>query len=73
LLLNYQIFLETNGGRTIRNEPEYVHEACEKSLKRLGIETIDLFYCHRFNGKVPVEDVVGAMAELVKYVEPQKL
>jgi aryl-alcohol dehydrogenase-like predicted oxidoreductase len=43
-----------------------VHKACDKSLKRLGIPTIDLYYCHRFNGAVPVEDVVGAMAELVK-------
>ena len=38
------------------------------SLKRLGIDCIDLYYCHRLNGKVPVEDVVGAMAELVKWV-----
>jgi aryl-alcohol dehydrogenase-like predicted oxidoreductase len=71
-----QIFLATkfgnfwlpDGTRIIRNEPEYVHEACEKNPKRLGIETIDLYYCRRLNGKVPVEDVVGAMAELVKYL-----
>jgi len=69
-----EIFLATkfanvwlpDGSRTIKNDPEYVREACEKSLKRLGIEAIDLYYCHRFSGKVPVEDIVGAMAELVK-------
>ena len=49
-----------------RNEPEYVKEACAKSLKRLGVDHIDLYYCHRFSGKTPVEDTVGAMAELVK-------
>ena len=42
-----------------------MHEACTKSLARLGVPTIDLYYCHRFSGTVPVEDVVGAMAELV--------
>ncbi|KAK5456099.1 hypothetical protein LTS15_005418 [Exophiala xenobiotica] len=55
-----------DGSRSIRNDPEYVKAACEKSLKRLGIKTIDLYYCHRLNGQVPVEDMVGAMAELVK-------
>ena len=52
----------------MRNEPEYIREACEKSLKRLGIDTIDLYYCHRFSGKVPVEDVIETMAELKKYI-----
>ena len=46
--------------------PEYVKEACEKSLKRLGIETIDLYYQHRPDPKVPVEESVGAMKELVQ-------
>ncbi len=40
--------------------------AVEKSLKRLGIETIDLYYAHRIDPNVPVEDMVGAMADLVK-------
>ena len=68
-----QIFLVTkfgnavvDGQRTIRNEPAYVKEACAKSLQRLGVDHIDLYYCHRFNGEVPVEDVVGAMKELVQ-------
>lgn len=46
--------------------PAYMREAVEKSLKRLNIETIDLYYAHRIDPKVPVEETVGAMAELVK-------
>jgi aryl-alcohol dehydrogenase-like predicted oxidoreductase len=46
--------------------PAYLKQAVEKSLKRLGIETIDLYYAHRIDPKVPVEEMVGAMAELVK-------
>lgn len=45
--------------------PEYVKQACEKSLKRLGCDTIDLYYQHRPDPNVPVEDSVGAMKELV--------
>ena len=52
--------------RRIDNTPAYVQSACEASLKRLGVETIDLYYCHRRNPGVPVEDMVGAMAQLVK-------
>ena len=53
------------GSRRIDNSPAYVRQACDASLKRLGIETIDLYYCHRRDPAVPVEDMVGAMAELV--------
>jgi aryl-alcohol dehydrogenase-like predicted oxidoreductase len=52
--------------RTIDGRPEYVREACEGSLKRLGIECIDLYYQHRVDTNVPIEDTVGAMAELVR-------
>jgi aryl-alcohol dehydrogenase-like predicted oxidoreductase len=45
--------------------PEYVRSSCEDSLKRLGIDTIDLYYQHRVDPKVPIEETVGAMAELV--------
>jgi aryl-alcohol dehydrogenase-like predicted oxidoreductase len=45
--------------------PEYVRQACEASLQRLGVETIDLYYLHRVDPKVPIEETVGAMAELV--------
>ncbi|WP_291911709.1 aldo/keto reductase [Chitinophaga sp. CB10] len=46
--------------------PKYLKQACEASLKRLGTDVIDLYYAHRIDDKVPVEDMVGAMAELVK-------
>src|SRR5882724_9519399 len=52
--------------RTIDGRPEYVREACEASLKRLGIECIDLYYQHRVDANVPIEETVGAMAELVR-------
>lgn len=51
--------------RRIDNSPAYIRAACEASLKRLGVERIDLYYCHRRNPDVPIEDVVGAMADLV--------
>ena len=52
------------GGREINSSPEYCKEACAKSLKRLGIDQIDLYYCHRLDGKTPIERTVKAMAEL---------
>jgi aryl-alcohol dehydrogenase-like predicted oxidoreductase len=53
-------FLGVNG------RPEYVQEACEASLKRLNLATIDLFYLHRVDTNVPIEDTVGAMARLIE-------
>lgn len=50
----------------VDGRPEYVKAACDKSLQRLGIDCIDLYYQHRVDPKVPIEDTVGAMAELVK-------
>jgi aryl-alcohol dehydrogenase-like predicted oxidoreductase len=52
--------------RKIDGRPEYVRSACEASLQRLGVETIDLYYLHRVDPLVPIEDTVGAMAELVR-------
>ena len=52
--------------RTINGRPEYVRAACDASLKRLGVETIDLYYQHRVDPSVPIEDTVGAMADLVR-------
>ncbi|NJP90482.1 aldo/keto reductase [Nonomuraea sp. FMUSA5-5] len=52
--------------RTIENSPEYIRAACDASLQRLGIDHIDLYYMHRRNPDVPVEESVGAMAELVE-------
>ncbi len=52
--------------RSINGRPEYVRQACEGSLKRLGVETIDLYYQHRVDASTPIEDTVGAMADLVR-------
>jgi len=50
----------------INGSPEYVRRACDASLTRLGVDTIDLYYQHRVDTTVPIEDTVGAMAELVR-------
>jgi aryl-alcohol dehydrogenase-like predicted oxidoreductase len=50
----------------IDGSPEYVHKACDASLKRLGVDHIDLYYQHRVDTKVPIEETVGAMAGLVR-------
>lgn len=52
--------------RGINGRPEYVKKACEASLKRLGIEAIDLYYLHRIDPDTPIEDTVGAMKRLVE-------
>jgi aryl-alcohol dehydrogenase-like predicted oxidoreductase len=54
-----------DGSLTVKGEPDYVRAACEASLKRLGIETIDLYYQHRVDPKMPIEETVGAMSRLV--------
>lgn len=51
--------------RSINGRPEYVKQACDGSLKRLGVEYIDLYYQHRVDANVPIEETVGAMKELV--------
>lgn len=50
----------------IRGDPEYVRQACDASLKRLGVDHIDLYYQHRVDPNTPIEETVGAMAELVR-------
>jgi aryl-alcohol dehydrogenase-like predicted oxidoreductase len=57
---------EDSGFRGINGSPEYVHQSCNASLERLGIDYIDLYYLHRVDPKVPIEETVGAMAELVQ-------
>ncbi len=52
--------------RGVNGRPEYVLQACDASLKRLGVDHIDLYYQHRVDPTVPIEDTVGAMAQLVK-------
>lgn len=62
----FALELHSDGRQTINSDPEYVETACEKSLQRLGLETIDLYYCHRVDGKTPIEKTVQAMIELKK-------
>jgi aryl-alcohol dehydrogenase-like predicted oxidoreductase len=68
-----EVFLATKFGNVrgpngeflgVRGDPEYVRSACEGSLRRLGVETIDLYYQHRVDTTVPIEDTVGEMARL---------
>jgi aryl-alcohol dehydrogenase-like predicted oxidoreductase len=57
-----------NGERLgVRGDPEYIRQACDASLERLGVEYIDLYYQHRVDPKVAIEETVGAMAELVQH------
>jgi aryl-alcohol dehydrogenase-like predicted oxidoreductase len=67
-----EVFLATKfgnlggrGGKVADGRPEYVLAACDLSLKRLGVDVIDLYYQHRIDPTVPIEDTVGAMAQLV--------
>lgn len=72
--LRDKVILATKFGQTqnpggpngVNGRPEYVQLACEASLKRLGVEMIDLYYQHRVDPSVPIEDTVGAMARLVE-------
>src|SRR3954451_22083701 len=50
----------------VRGDPPYVRDCCDASLKRLGVEVIDLYYQHRVDPKTPIEETVGAMADLVR-------
>ena len=54
------------GARGVNGRPEYVRSCCEASLRRLGVDTIDLYYLHRVDPNTPIEETVGAMAQLVK-------
>ena len=72
--LRDKVVLATKFGQTqnpggpngVNGRPDYVRSACEASLKRLGVEVIDLYYQHRVDPDVPIEDTVGAMADLVR-------
>jgi aryl-alcohol dehydrogenase-like predicted oxidoreductase len=63
----FGIVRDADGGfGGINGSPEYVQKACEGSLKRLGVDTIDLYYLHRVDPATPIEDTVGAMSRLVE-------
>jgi aryl-alcohol dehydrogenase-like predicted oxidoreductase len=59
-------FVRGSSNRAIDGSPAYVRRACDESLKRLGVDHIDLYYQHRVDPTVPIEDTVGAMADLVR-------
>ena len=61
-----QVKNPSGGGNLVNGRPEYVQEACEASLKRLGLDVIDLYYQHRMDPSVPIEETVGAMARLIE-------
>jgi len=65
LATKFGIKLDTWPARSTDGRPEYVHAACDASLRRLGIDHIDLYYQHRADPNIPIEETVGAMAELV--------
>lgn len=50
----------------VRGDPDYVRKSCDASLRRLGVDVIDLYYQHRVDTKIPIEETIGAMAELVE-------
>ena len=67
LATKFGFVLSNDGNQSdIDGSPRYVQSACEASLSRLGVEIIDLYYLHRVDPRVPIEDTVGAMSELVK-------
>jgi aryl-alcohol dehydrogenase-like predicted oxidoreductase len=62
-----------DGSNAVDGRPEYVLQACEASLRRLGTDVIDLYYIHRVDSSVPIEDTVGALARLVEQGKVQHL
>ena len=67
LATKFGIVRDGDGGfGGINGSPEYVSEACEGSLRRLGVDTIDLYYLHRVDPATPIEDTDGAMSRLVE-------
>jgi aryl-alcohol dehydrogenase-like predicted oxidoreductase len=73
LATKFPIVRGADGSMQISGKPEYVQRACEASLKRLGIDTIDLYYQHRVDPSVAIEDTVGAMAKLVEQGKVRQL
>ena len=61
-----QVKNPAGGGNLVNGRPEYVAQACDASLKRLGLDVIDLYYQHRIDPSVPIEETVGAMSRLVE-------
>ena len=70
LATKFANYVAPDGTRSVRNEPEYIHAAIDKSLKRLGLPSVDLYYCHRMQSSIPVE---VTMRELVKLQQAGKI
>lgn len=66
LATKFAIFLLPDGTRAIRGDAQYVREQIEISLQRLGLDYVDLYYAHRIDSKVPIEETMGALKELVE-------
>lgn len=66
LCTKFGLLRQGEGPFTFRSDPEYIKTACERSLQRLGVDTIDLYYCHRVDGVTPIEKTIRAMVELKK-------
>ncbi|KAL2919988.1 hypothetical protein HK105_200054 [Polyrhizophydium stewartii] len=66
LCTKFALYRDPQAGFGVSGKPEYVRKACEASLQRLGVDSIDLYYQHRVDPSTPIEETVAAMAELVK-------
>jgi aryl-alcohol dehydrogenase-like predicted oxidoreductase len=66
LATKFGIVSEEQSGRSVDGRPEHVYACCDASLRQLGVDHIDLYYLHRVDPRVPIEETVGAMAELVR-------
>jgi aryl-alcohol dehydrogenase-like predicted oxidoreductase len=66
LATKFGIVREAGAARGVNGSPDYVRASCDASLKRLGVDYIDLYYQHRVDPKVPIEETVGAMSQLVR-------
>ncbi len=66
LATKFALSVSDRGGLEINGHPDYVRTCCDESLQRLGVDHIDLYYQHRVDPRVPIEETVGAMAELVE-------
>jgi aryl-alcohol dehydrogenase-like predicted oxidoreductase len=65
LATKFSLSRDAQGRMAINGRPDYVHACCDESLQRLGVDCIDLYYQHRVDPQVPIEETVGAMADLV--------
>jgi aryl-alcohol dehydrogenase-like predicted oxidoreductase len=66
LATKFGIVSDEQSGRSVDGRPEHVYACCDASLRQLGVDHIDLYYLHRVDPRVPIEETVGAMAELVR-------